>query len=180
MEHRIASLCLALVGAACLAASAMAQPVQLTIIDRDGTEVGRKDGGLVLVRLDESTIVAIQLGPKTVEGDSGKIWQDITRVIPTTGPGAVYFSEANCSGTAYISYLNLSELGAQPAGTVADADGGRATVYIGKPGYPVRRHLASRLESGHVCSNGSYRDSVIPVVNVVDLSARYRVPFTLK
>lgn len=179
MEHRLAALCLAFVTTVTVAASAMAQPIQLMVVDKAGVEVGPKGGGGVFVRLDEVTIVAVPLAPLTVEGGSGKVWQDITRLVPSSGINAVYFSDANCTGTAYISYPNLSELGAQPAGAVADTDG-KATVYVGKPGYPVRRHLGSRLDSGHVCNNGTHRDSVTPVVKVFDLSARFQAPFTLK
>jgi len=166
--------------AACLASfAATAQSVQLKVFDKVGDEVGPFDHGLVYVRLDEATIVAVRLGPLTVESPRGQ-WSDVTRMVPVAGPSDVYFSEPNCMGTAYLSYYTLDVPGVQPMGASVDKRG-RATLYIGKARRPVVRDLQSLLyKYGGGCRNRKSQVSVIPVTSTFDLAARFPVPYTLR
>ncbi len=161
---------------------ALAQSVQMRLFDKSGVEVGPMADGRVYVRIDAETIVGVPLAGKLIELPDGRLWRDNTRLVFWTGPNAVYFSEPNCTGIAYVQYSGnyWPDFGAQPSGTVANGPG-RATTYIGQPGYAVHRKLASRLDQDFNCTTDlKLRASVVPVRTIVDLAEMFEPPFTMR
>jgi hypothetical protein len=158
---------------------AVAQPVQLKVFDKAGNEVGPFDHGLVYIRLDESTLVAVRLGYLTVESPRGT-WSDVTRMVPVSGPSTISFTERDCMGAAYMSYLTPDVPGVMPMGAVVSKSG-RATLYIGKARRPVYRSLQSLFyKYGAGCRNRMSQDYVVPVTSTFDLTARFPAPYTLR
>lgn len=158
--------------------SAMAQPVQLKVFDKVGNEVGPFDHGLVYIRLDESTIVAVRLGYLNLESRRGP-WVDVTRMVPIPGPSGIYFSEPDCVGSAYLTYLSSDVPGVQPMGAVVDK-GGSVTLYVGKPKFAMSRQLSSLLNGSGGCRNRRSQQTVVPVTSTFDLTAQFPVPYTLR
>ena len=183
MLVNIAAVRVALFLSTLIPGAALAQAVQVGLFDKNGVEVGPMAGGRVYVRIDAETIVAVPLaaGKMTELGD-GRKWRDNTRLVFGTGSSPVYFSEADCLGTGYVQYTgnNWLDFGVQPSATVANVSG-KATTYIGRPGYAVHRKLASRLGANFNCTTDSNIEaSVVPVQAIVDLSTRFETPFTMR
>jgi hypothetical protein len=172
-RYTLAALFLVAVGAA-------AQPVELKAFDKMGNEVGPYSHGFVYVRLDESTIIAIQLEYLNAESARGQ-WQDVTRMMPKADyHPALYYTERDCIGTAYIVYPNATMPGVKPMQIVVDKPN-QVLVYLAEARPPLNRKLASYLNGTGGCRNKpAVRSWVVPVVNTVDLTARFPVPYTLR
>lgn len=165
--------------------TAIAQPVQGTVIDAAGVEIGAlvsssPVSGGVFAKIN-STVVVIPLKGTTMVGDNGKTWTDPTRLVPTNGTEGVYFPDLDCKGKAFVTFRYPS-LGATPAATVADGQGG-GTVYIGTVSSPVYRQVQSRLAGTFgppLCVNGNDKVPTVPLTSTVDLGSLYVAPYSLK
>lgn len=159
---------------------AIAEPVQGTVIDSTGVEIGALGNNGVLAKIN-STVVFIPLKGTTMVGDNGKTWTDPTRFVPQNGSETLHFADLDCKGKSFVTFRSVI-LGATPAATVADGQGG-GTVYIGTVSFPVNRQMQSRLNGSFgppLCFNANEKVPTVPLAATVDLGSLYVAPYSLK